>query len=381
MDIAPNTNVIGHAGRTLALIEGGPSQYELTEELDTVGPCDFDGTLTGGYTAHPITDPITGEMHAVSYFWAWGNRVRYSVIGIDGRVRHTVDVEVHGSPMMHSFSLTENYVVLYDLPAVFDKKVAATTAPTFLRPLARLSLTAIIGCNPIPEWLATAMARGSADHRFRTRNLPYRWDEKYPARVGILPRDGQSKDVRWFDVEPCYVFHPLNAYEDGETIVLDLVRHQRMFDTVLTGPNEGPPTLDRWTIDLAGGKVREERLDDHPQEFPRIDERRTGRRHRYGYSVGFTDGAEALLRHDMAAGATTSRTVGRGTSLGEFVFVPNTPDSAEDDGVLMGFAQHYTAGRTDLVLLDSQTLEDIAAIHLPVRVPAGFHGNWIPAAK
>jgi carotenoid cleavage dioxygenase len=380
IDFAPNTNVIGHAGRTFALVESGPSPYELTGELDTIGPCDFDGTLKGGYTAHPIADPVTGELHAVSYFWGWGNRVQYSVLDTAGRVRRSVDVEVHGSPMMHSFSLTENYVVLYDLPAVFDKGVAAKTAPLLMRPMARLSLNAVVGRNPIPEWLATAMARGPAKHRFRTSSFPYRWDDTYPARIGVLPREGTPNEVRWFDVEPCYVFHPMNAYDDGDTIVLDVVRHPRVFDAVVTAPEEGPPTADRWTIDLAAGKVSEVRVDDQPQEFPRIDERLTGRRHRYGYSVGFSEWSDgdSLIRHDMAAGGTKVRPFAPGQSAAEFVFVPNAPDAAEDDGVLMGFVQDVPNGRTDLLVLDSQTLEDVAAVHLPVRVPAAFHGNWVP---
>ena len=118
--IGANTNVIGHAGKTLALIEAGVANYELTDELDTVGVCDFDGTLTGGYTAHPKRDPETGELHAVSYSMYRGNTVQYSVIGVDGRARRTVDIEVSGSPMMHDFSLTERHVVFYDLPVTFD---------------------------------------------------------------------------------------------------------------------------------------------------------------------------------------------------------------------------------------------------------------------
>ena len=105
--IGANTNVIGHAGKTLALIESGVANLELTDELDTVGVCDFDGTLTGGYTAHPKRDPETGELHAVSYSMYRGNTVQYSVIGADGRARRTVDIEVAGSPMMHDMSLTE----------------------------------------------------------------------------------------------------------------------------------------------------------------------------------------------------------------------------------------------------------------------------------
>lgn len=118
--IGANTNVIGHAGKTLALIESGVANYELTDELDTVGVCDFDGTLSGGYTAHPKRDPDTGELHAVSYSMNRADSVQYSVIGADGRARRTVDIAVTGSPMMHDFSLTERHVILYDLPVTFD---------------------------------------------------------------------------------------------------------------------------------------------------------------------------------------------------------------------------------------------------------------------
>ena len=124
--------------------------------------------------------------------------------------------------------------------------------------------------------------RGNASAGF-----PYVWNPSYPARVGVMPRDGGAADVRWFDVEPCYVFHPLNAYDDGDNVVLDVVRHPKMFATDPLGPNEGDPTLDRWTVDLAAGKVLEERIDDRGQEFPRVDERLVGRRHRYGYAAGF----------------------------------------------------------------------------------------------
>ena len=109
--LGANTNVLAHAGKTLALVEGGVANYELTDDLDTVGACDFDGTLAGGYTAHPHRDPRTGELHAVSYSYARGKTVQYSVIDTHGHARRTVDIEVSGSPMMHDFSLTDKYVV------------------------------------------------------------------------------------------------------------------------------------------------------------------------------------------------------------------------------------------------------------------------------
>ncbi|MBO0680727.1 carotenoid oxygenase family protein [Mycolicibacterium sp. S2-37] len=375
--MAANTNVIGHAGKTLALIESGQANYELTDDLDTVGVCDFDGTLTGGYTAHPKRDPDTGELHAVSYSMRRGNTVQYSVIGVDGRARRTVDIEVSGSPMMHDFSLTEHHVVFYDLPVTFDVRQATEmTVPRGLRLPARLLLSALIGRVRVPEPVAARQPRVRASDR----RFPYSWNPRYPARVGVMPRDGGSADVRWFDVEPCYVFHPMNAYEDGDTIVLDVVRHPKMFDTDRLGPNEGPPTLDRWTVDLADGKVRESRIDDRPQEFPRVDERLVGKRHRYGYApaVGRGGGGEdALIKHDLVGGGSAVRSFGEGTVVGEFVFEPASPDAAEDEGVLMGYVYDRASDRSALAILDAQTLEDVAIVRLPHRVPAGFHGNWV----
>ena len=235
MDFAPNTNVVGHAGRTFAIVEAGALPYELSDELDTIGPCDFGGTLAGGYTAHPKRDPDSGDLYAVSYFWGWGDDVDVSVIGSDARVRSSRRVAMGGSVSVHDCAITERWIVLLDLPVTFD--------------------------------LAAAGAGAS---------FPYRWQDDYHARVGLLPRDGDSTDVVWHDVEPCYVFHPMNAYDEpgGDGIVLDVVRHPSMFRTSLLGPNEGEPTLERWHLDGRGGAVKEERLDDRGQEFPRRRARR-----------------------------------------------------------------------------------------------------------
>jgi carotenoid cleavage dioxygenase len=378
-DLSPNTNVISHAGRTLALVEAGPLPYELTEDLDTVGSCDFDGTLTGGYTAHPHLDPATGELHSISYSWAWGNRVRYDVVGADGKVRRSVDIRTHGRPMIHDFALTENYVVLFDLPVSFSNSRAARSTPAPMRPFARATLAAT-GRARIPDKVAAAMSGSSSVGRSSSAavGFPYLWDPSYPARVGLLPRSGTGRDVRWFEVDPCYVFHAMNAYEDGDTVVCDVVRHPKTFATELRGPNEGPPTLDRWRIDTSAGKVLEERIDDSGQEFPRIDERLTGQRHRFGYSVAVgPEGEDCLFKHDLVSGRRTVRRLDGG-QLSEFVFVPSSADAGEDDGVLMGFAYNRDRDRSDLKLLDAETLETVGSVHLPTRVPQGFHGNWAP---
>jgi carotenoid cleavage dioxygenase len=384
-DFAANTNVIGHAGQTLALVESGARPYALTDELDTIGPCDFDGTLRGGYTAHPHLDAATGELHAVSYYWGWGNQVEYSVRGTDGRIRHRVNIKVHGSPMIHDFSLTENYVVIYDLPVSFDINTAVASVPRPMRIAAKASMRAFVGRRRLPESVSAAMARTSGGGSpYSAASFPYRWNPDYPARVGVMPRNGRANDIRWYDVEPCYVFHPLNAYEDGDSIVLDVVRHPKCFASRVDGPDEGTPTMERWTVDTSAGKVREERIDDRGQEFPRINERLTGRRHRYGYAVGVGSTADEgrVIKHDLVAGTTQDHDFGPGVQNSEFVFVPrpgkpNDDSATEDDGVLMGYTYDRAADRSNLVMLDAASLEIVASIQLPARVPQGFHGNWV----
>jgi carotenoid cleavage dioxygenase len=378
LPFGPNSAVIRHAGKTFAVMEAGIAAYELTDELETVGTFDFDGTLTGGYTAHPKLDPETGELHGVSHSMFRGNRIQYSVIGVDGRARRTVDIEVPGDPLMDNFSLTERHVVFYDLPVSFDaRRAAALTMLPGLRLPARLVLSALVGRVRIPEPISARLPTKCYDHPF-----PYAWNPKRPARVGVMPRDGSNADVRWFDVEPCFVSHPLNAYDDGDTIVLDVVRHSKAYESNHLGPGEGPATLDRWTVDLAHGKVRESRFDDRGQEFPRVDERLVGRRHRYGYApVGETDFGDTLLKHDFLRNSTQSRCFGTEKQVSEFIFHPSAPDAAEDDGVLMGYVYDRSTGRSELAILDAQTLEHIASIKLPHRVPAGMHGTWLPTDK
>ncbi len=390
LSVGPNTNVLTQGGRTLALVEGGGANYELTDELETVGSCDFDGTLFGGFTAHPHRDPATGELHAMSYSFARGRTVQYSVIDVQGRARRTVDIEVSGSPMMHDFSLTDKYVVIYDLPVTFDPvQIMPRNVPRWLNRPARLVVESLIGRVPIPSPIR-AMLNGN---RQPMHGMPYTWDANYPARIGVMPREGGNRDVRWFDIEPCYVFHPLNAYSESrdgaETLVLDVVRYSRMFDRDLRGPGDSRPTLDRWTINLFTGAVSTECRDDRPQEFPRINETLLGGRHRFGYTVGVDGGylsgganemSTSLYKHDYATGSSEIAALDPDLLVGEMSFVPNPTAATEDDGVLMGLGSHRDRDAGLLLLLDAQTLETMATVALPQRVPMGFHGNWAPSS-
>ncbi len=352
MDFAPNTNIIGHDGRTLAIVEAGALPYELDDELNTIGPFDFGGTLTGGYTAHPKLDPRTGELVAVSYFFGWGNDVEVTVISPDAKVTSARRVAMGGSVSLHDTAITPNWIVLYDLPVLFDMDMITQGA-----------------------------------------RFPYRWFPEYHSRIGLLPRDGDSTEVIWHDIEPCYVFHTMNAFDDpdGTGLTLDVARHPSMFNTSRLGPAEGTPMLERWSIDGKGGAVRTTRLDDRGLEFPRADERRLGLPYRYGYAVtaGHDDdpvGTEnGLIRHDLQTGASVARHFGPTAQVGEGVFVPrqaaaNPDGSDEADGWIMALVYEDTTDTSSLYLLNADDLDGDpqAVITLPQRVPVGFHGNWIP---
>jgi carotenoid cleavage dioxygenase-like enzyme len=340
-DNTSSTHVISLNGRTFSLCEAGALPFLLSYELETQSRSDFDGTLDGGFTSHPTADPETGELHAISYFWRW-DHVRYMVVCTDGHVRRTVDIPARHGPMVHSIGLTPHYVVVMDLPVTFDKELAVRR-PTF----------------------------------------PYAWNPRHPARVGLLPREGTAESIQWFEVGDCWVFHPVNAYElpDGR-VVMDVVRYDHLF---MKGPvdpiDASRPTMDRWTIDPATGRLAEERLDDRPQEFPRTDQRLVGRPYRYTYVdslVGSQFGG--MYKHDVVAGTSEYVDFGPGRATTEVQFVPRTPDSAEDDGWLLSYVYDAATDRSEVAVLHAQDLAagPVATIHLPQRVTWGFHSNWLP---
>jgi carotenoid cleavage dioxygenase-like enzyme len=344
----PNTNVIRHAGRILALVETN-LPIEVDPELETVGSFDFGGGLARSMIAHPKACPKTGELLFISYGGepAEGGSSRAFVQDARdpaqfvfyradeaGRIVHRAPIRVPAVTYMHDIGITERYVVFWDLPV------------------------------------------GAGDWR---SSLPLQWLDDYRSRIGILARDGHEDDVTWFDVKPAFISHTMNAFDDGSVVVLDVVRAPGY-------PKAG--ALYRYTFDLRTGEVTERVIDDRFVDLPRVDPRREGRPYRCGYGVELSDWAgytwqRAIARkYDMVTGASQVHDFGPSRLPGEFVFAPRPGGAAEDDGWALAFVYDRRRDASDLVILDAQRFEEapVATVRLPCRVPAGIHGAWLADA-
>jgi carotenoid cleavage dioxygenase-like enzyme len=342
-----NTHVVRHAGKTLALMEFS-LPYEISNDLETVGVYDFGGKLNDSMTAHPKICPVTGEMH----FFGTGNilepHVVYHRADADGRLTVNRPIDVPALTMMHDFALTAEHVVFLDLPLVFDLRVA----------------------------LAQQDVR-------ELRDLPYRWDDDYGARLGVLRRDDPYGPVRWLDIDPCYVFHIANAYDvrsaNENSVVLEVVRYPEIWRD--SSKFSADAALWRWKLNLDTGVVEESQLDDRGVEYPRVDDRLAGAAARYSVAVG----SDALVRYDLQHGTASEQRFGGGgrvapSAPSEAVFAPAAGESDELAGWYLTYVYDPVADGTDLVVIDASDFEGepVARVRLPRRVPHGFHGNWIP---
>ncbi|MBI3302120.1 MAG: carotenoid oxygenase family protein [Deltaproteobacteria bacterium] len=342
---AANTNIIVHAGKLLALWEAGPPHELDPHTLDTIGPYDFAGKLVGPMTAHPKIDPETGELLFFGYS-PFPPYLRYHVASADGQLVRSEEIDVPVPTMMHDFITTRDHVIFMVCPATF---------------------------------------------RFEnlTSGVPIRWEPELGTKIGVMPRNGGSADVIWFETDPCYVFHPMNAYTENGRVIADVCRFDRLplfdGDEKAEGFEKGTVALlTRWTLDLAGGTVKEERMDDSPSEFPRLDERYTGLRYRHGYASGRMGSPinggffNAIVHYDHKAGGRRVHDLGPTSFTSEPVFVPRSPQAPEGEGFLLTVIYRHEEQRSDLLILDAANVEGkpLATVKLPHRVPYGFHGNW-----
>lgn len=336
-----NTALAYHAGKLLALWEVG-EPYELSvPDLGTVGPQTFGGKLKHPFTAHPKVDPATGELLFFGYI---PNRpeVMFGKLNKNGEWQGSAVVKLDRPAMIHDFAVTKNYALFPAWPETFD--------------------------------LGRMLKGGS----------PWHFDKEQPTRWVVVPRTGEGKP-KVFEAKTAFAFHLLNAWEGGDEIAVVGCRYPRFPGALTFGEKDDDKTPNtpvpyKWTLNLKTGKLTEGPLHDFAAEFPRHNDTLVGNEVRYGYvGTGGGDFFDSLRKIDLKTGKHADHTFGAGRFGGEGVFVPNPDGKGEDAGWLLTFVYDRAADKSELVVIDAAnvTAKPVARVHLPTRVPYGFHGAWI----
>ncbi len=345
-----NTNVVWHGGKLLAL-EEGHAPFEIDPQtLASKGAWRFDGRLQGPMTAHPKLDPKTGEMLFFGYMATglFSPGMTFQTVDAGGVLTRCESFDAPFPSMVHDFITTDEHVVFPIFPVTGSLERAMSGQP------------------------------------------PLAWEPDKGTHIGVMRRDGSVAQMRWFETDPCYVFHPMNAYTEGNRIVAHVMQFEEVplfphLDGSPPDPEKASARLCEWVIDLADNSngVQRRYLDDITGEFPRLDERFTGSHYGQGYYAATINGAEGLgfdsiVHQDFAAGRRSTYMLPAGDVTGEPVFVPRSEGADEGDGYLISVVYRAAEKRSDLVFLDARNLADgpIACAELPHRVPYGFHGNW-----
>ncbi|MGH1488648.1 MAG: carotenoid oxygenase family protein [Acidimicrobiales bacterium] len=349
-----STDVVVHGGKALASFYQCGELYALDPRtLENLGKTEWGGQFPAeGVSAHTKIDEHTGEM----LFFNYGTEapyMHYGVVSAAGELTDYVDIPLPGPRLPHDMAFTTNWSILNDLPLFWD-----------------------------PE----ALAEGHYSNTFR-RDMP--------SRFALIPRHGKTEDIRWFEADPTFVLHWINAYEDGDEVVLDgFFQHNPTARGVPRGAGQlkGFETLDikvlearphRWRFNLVTGETKEESLSDRPMEFGMINGRHAGLRHRYSYNALNADGLfafDGLVKHDIDAGTEETLMFDEGVFVSETVMAPRDGSTAEDDGYLVTFSSDLVNDRSDCLIFDAAALSDgpVARIKLPERICSGTHSTWAP---
>ncbi|GAB5502009.1 carotenoid oxygenase family protein [Pyruvatibacter sp.] len=343
-----NTHIVPFAGKLYAMTEAC-IPYQLDSSLKTIMRDTFDGDIAQGFTAHPHTDPVTGRLHAIGFDVNAETIATHFVIEPDGSLGWKTDIQLGGSSWIHDFAMTENFAIIWDMPLQHRQELQDAG-----------------------------------------EQAPYKWDPDYPTRVGIRPLNAKTPDVRWFDLEPCFVFHAVNAWEVYDEagglseIICDVVQFAKMFDEDRTGPGDAaPPQLHRWVFNMKTGQMTDQMIDQRIQEYPRIDDRYWGKPSSFAVTTELfnSDGGSGLIVHDGRGNASSYGFEER-VVASEGVFVPASETADEGEGWILTFGVHAQTGASKASVFDATKVSDgpVGEIILPQRVPVTFHGSWIPEA-
>ncbi len=348
-----NTAVAFHDGKLLAGWYMCGDLYEIDPiTLETKGVQDYKGTLTSKAMAHVKVDEHANEMMFFDYELTQPY-LAYGVINGNGTVKHFTKIPTPGPRIPHDLGITEHYSILMDLPLIYD-----------------LQLMMKIG-----------------------RAIPV-FKRDMPSRFGIIPRFGEPQDVKWFEANPCYIYHTINAWEEGDEIVMDCCvnddptpqKELPKGASAVEKLNEYlrlKAYMHRYRFNLKTGETKEYRLDDLVTEFPLMNSQYLGRPSRYSYNQRFdlsqTLRFDAIVKYDTKSDTSQTFEYGKNKFGSESPFIPRENAQSEDDGYVISFVTDAVEGTSEVVIVDAQHMnqEPLARIQLPQRVPLGFHGCWV----
>ncbi|OBI50675.1 apocarotenoid-15,15'-oxygenase [Mycobacterium kyorinense] len=358
MKDASSTDVVVHRGTALTSFYQCGDLYRLDPySAETLGKAQWNGNFPVGWgvSAHPKIDTTTGELLFFNYS-KHAPYMHYGVVDADNNLVHYVDVPLPGPRLPHDMAFTENYVILNDFPLFWE-----------------------------PELLA--------------RDLHVaRFHREMPSRFAVMPRRGQTADIRWFEAEPTFVLHFVNAYEDGDEIVLDGffqadpepadtgtgTKWQRAFRFLALDRMQA--RLHRWRLDLVTGSVREEQLSETITEFGMINADYAARDYRYAYAATGKPGwflFDGLVKHDVLTGREQRYAFADGVYGSETAMAPRPGGGSEDDGYLITLTTDMNADASYCLIFDAARLSDgpVCKLSLPERISSGTHSTWAPGPQ
>lgn len=356
MKDSSSTDVAVHRGTALSSFYQCGDLYRLDPvTLETLGTENWGGRFPAeGVSAHAKVDEASGELLFFNYSTS-EPYMRYGVVSPAGELVHYIDVPLPGPRLTHDMAFTANYAILNDCPLFWDP---------------------------------AALAAGAYAPRFY-RDLP--------TRFAVVGRRGDTSEIRWFEAEPTFVLHWVNAYEDGDEVVLDgFFQHN---PSPVAEPGATPsdvmfryldlhslhPEMRRWRFDLRTGATTEEPLSDRVMEFPAINGRHGGQQHRYSYNalpVQGWFGFSGLVKHDVDTGREHVFELPEGVYGSEVAMAPRDGSTAEDDGYLITLVSDLNNDTSACLILDAAdpAAGPVAEVGLPERICSGTHACWTPAA-
>jgi carotenoid cleavage dioxygenase len=274
------------------------------------------------------------------------------VVDREGKLVHYTPVPLPGPRLPHDMAFTANYSILNDFPLFWDEELLK-------------------------------------------RNIhASRLHPGIPSRFAIIPRYGNPEDIRWFDAAPTYVLHWLNAYEEGDEIVLDGYfqedpQPKPMADApgglghmmAFLDEHSFKPKLHRWRFNLKTGQTTESHLDDRILEFGMFNQQYAGKPYRYAYSTTTKPGwflFNGYVKHDLVTGESWELKLPEGRYASESPFVPRINAKDEDDGYLVSFIIDENNQTSECILVDCKRFSDgpVVRIALPHKISSGTHSVW-----